>query len=86
MEDAQLLINLGFTLFGVVLAIVINQIFKGIKEVRDDSAKVGDTVHNLSVTLPTKYVSKEDFQYIIDALFQKLDRIEEKLDRKEDKK
>jgi len=49
--------------------------------VQDLKSEVG----HLSVQLAQDYVAKEDFNRLADALFKKLDRIEDKLDAKVDK-
>ncbi len=42
-------------------------------------------IEKLEMTVATHYVTKEDFKASVDALIMKLDRIDEKLDRKADK-
>lgn len=67
---------------GNVLMIVGGWIMKTLwaaqKELAHDLAKLREE-------LPQNYVAKDDWREIVSALFQKLDRIEEKVDRKEDK-
>jgi len=81
----QVLINAGFTLFGVVLVLLLTTIFKRIGEL---SKRIEETVTKLNdtkVILASKYIAKPDFQHLMDVLFAKLERIEEKIDRKQDK-
>ena len=76
--DWQTLFNLAF---GIVCGFVgwfTKTIYDANKELRDD-------LNNLRVHLPEKYVAKHDFERMSEALFKKLDRIENKLDQKADK-
>lgn len=42
-------------------------------------------IHQLETNLPATYISKHDFESFTERLFQKLDRIDDKLDTKVDK-
>ena len=54
------------------------QIWDAIKELRSDLARLREE-------LPSRYVPKDEFQQFSQALFKKLDRIEDKIDTKKDK-
>ena len=57
-------------------------------EVESSMSKIVDRVikvESLEVLIANHYVMKTDFSHTIDALFRKLDRIEEKIDSKADK-
>lgn len=54
------------------------QIWDAIKELRTDLA-------HLREELPTRYVPKDEFHQFSSAVFKKLDRIEDKIDKKLDK-
>ena len=57
-------------------------------EVESAMSKIVDRVikvESLEVLIANHYVMKTDFSHTIDALFRKLDRIEEKIDSKADK-
>jgi len=60
-------------------------LFETIKDLRDKDQKIYDKVSGLAVTLPENYVSKRDFKDLNDRIFDKLDRIENKIDTKADK-
>ena len=83
--DAQILINVGITLIGILFGSVLNHLFKRISDLGKDLAKLRDEHNQLSIHVPSEYLPKKDFQHVIDRLFAKLDRIEEKIDDKEDK-
>lgn len=54
------------------------QIWDAIKELRTDLARLREE-------LPTRYVPKDEFHQYSSAVFKKLDRIEDKIDKKLDK-
>ena len=83
--NAQILINVGITLIGILFGSLLNHLFKRIGDVSKDLAKLRDEHNQLSIQIPSEYLPKRDFQHVIDRLFAKLDRIEEKIDDKEDK-
>jgi len=85
MSTAELL-NWALGLSGIILSAFIRIILGRIKEMSDKHEKLKDNHYDLISNLSNRYVGKTDFQYIIDNLFTKLDRIDEKLDRKSDKK
>lgn len=88
MEDAvnvQSLINIGFSLFGILLGILITAIFKRQSELSHQQNKLWEKHSELAVELPQNYVSKNDFRYMIDTMLVKLDKIETKLDKQIDK-
>ena len=83
--NAQIFVNLGFSLFGILLGILLTVIFKRIGDLSMEVRKLEERHNVLSVDVPKNYVAKIDFQHMIDTLFAKLDRIEAKLDSKVDK-
>lgn len=56
-----------------------------IRELRADDKKIADAVAHLETKMASEFVHKDDLRQISDAIFKKLDRIEEKLDRKVDR-
>jgi hypothetical protein len=88
MEDAvnvQSLINIGFSLFGILLGILITAIFKRQSELNQQQNALWQKHNELAVELPQNYVSKNDFRYMIDTMLVKLDKIETKLDKQIEK-
>ena len=80
MEGAigQTLFNIAVGLGGFLGGFLLKIIWDAIKELRE-------TLGELEVRLPDAYVKKKDFQHFSDAIFRKLDKIEDKIDAKADK-
>jgi transcription termination factor NusB len=88
MEDVatlQTLINIGFSLFGMLLVIMLTALFKRNADLSNQIDKLLEKHNELAVEVPQQYVAKNDFRYMIDGLLSKLDKIETKLDKQIEK-
>lgn len=83
--ETQSLIN---TLFGVIAFLggwVVRNLQESMSNLRIADSELTKKVQEMEVLVAGQYVKREDFARTVEALFAKLDRIEEKLDRKADK-
>ena len=55
------------------------------KELQEADRKLADKVASIEVLVAGAYVKRDDFDKNVEAIFRKLDRIEDKLDGKADK-
>lgn len=78
MEHFQLFINIILGAAASTLGWFARELWSAVKLLKEDLAKLREEIAN-------DRVHKGDFQLAIDRLFQKLDRIEDKLDKKADK-
>lgn len=76
--DWQSAFNIAATAFGMLFGWFLNIVWGAHKEVRDEIAEMRQHVAET-------YCRRDDFKDNVNALFAKLDRIEEKIDRKADK-
>jgi hypothetical protein len=81
----QSLINWILAVFGSIIGFLIRSLWQGLKDLRDADRELTQKVHNINLLVAGKYVLKDELNMQIAAMFQKLDRIESKLDRKVDK-
>jgi CHASE3 domain sensor protein len=56
-----------------------------LKELQNADRKINSEMNEIKVLVAGQYVRREEFDRMSQAIFAKLERIEEKLDRKEDK-
>jgi len=82
----QLGFNMSVVLGGPLIGWMLKAIFDRIEKVEQQEARLTTQVHGLAVSLPTNYVGKNDFKDMGDHIFEALRRIEDKLDKKADKK
>ena len=47
---------------------------------RADYSETNQKLSEMAVSLPEKYVTKSDFREFVDAIFSRLDRLENKID------
>lgn len=76
--DAQTIVNI---LFGIICAgggWWMNTVYKAHEALREQ-------FNSLAVALPTHYVMKSDMHDLREAIFERFDRLEVKLDRKVDR-
>lgn len=77
-HDFQWLINTGFTVMATVFGWLARQLWDAVGSLKKDLARLREEIAN-------DRVHKSDFKDLSDAIFRKLDRIEDKLDGKADK-
>lgn len=83
--EIQMLFDIVIGVASVFGGYMLKVILDSIKELRARDEGISRDISMLAITLPTNYTSKPDLERISDAIFKKLDRIEEKLDGKQDK-
>lgn len=83
--DYQALFNAAFAVLLMVAGWVMKGVFDALRELRVKDDAIAHEVHSLAVAMPINYVHKNDFKELTEAMFRKLDRIEDKLDGKADK-
>lgn len=83
--DAQTIINIAIGLVGALGGWVLNNLKSSIDELRKQDSLLADKVQQIEVLVAGTYVKRDDMEKLGDALFAKLDKIENKLDNKVDK-
>lgn len=81
----QQLFNIVFVVAGALGGWCMKAIWDTLKELQGADKSLAKEMSDLTVVVAGEYVKAETFDRTITALFQKLDRIEDKLDHKADK-
>ncbi len=81
----QTIINWLLAGFGCLIGFLLNAVWQAVKDLHDADKELADKVSSIEVLVAGAYVKKDDFTDSIRALFAKLDKIEDKLDKKADK-
>lgn len=81
----QTLINWLLGGFGAVLGFLLNAVWQAMKDLQQADRELTDKVASIEVLVAGAYVKKDEFTATVNALFTKLDRIEDKIDKKQDK-
>lgn len=83
--DFQVGFNIAVGMVGVLVGWVLNNLRDSMKALTDADIVLTDKVQKIEVLVAGQYITRKDHADFAAALFQKLDRIEEKLDTKADK-
>jgi hypothetical protein len=81
----QTLINWVFGLCGVLIGWLFKMMWQSLRDLQTADASLVLKVQAIEVLVAGQYVKRDDMDRLQTALFQKLDRIEQKLDGKVDK-
>jgi len=81
----QTLVNWLLAGFGGLIGFLLHVVWQAVKDLQKDDKVLADRVGEIEVLVAGSYIKKTDFTNVIDAIFRKLDRIEDKLDGKADK-
>ena len=81
----QSIYNWAFGLINLVFGFILKVIWDSYKELKTVDASLAEKVNSIEILVAGNYVKKDDFDKVADAIFFKLDKISDKLDRKADK-
>lgn len=83
--EPQTIINVTFAVIGALGSWVLNRIWDALKDLQTADKALTEKVGSMEVLVAGNYVSRDELQKTVTAVFTKLDRIEDKLDHKVDK-
>ncbi|MCX7902010.1 MAG: hypothetical protein N2483_06930 [Burkholderiaceae bacterium] len=83
--DFSLLFNLALAIAGAFGGWILRTVSLAVRDLQAADAKLTDKINNLQVLVVGDYVHRAEFHKTVDAIFETLRRIEEKLDHKQDK-
>lgn len=81
----QTIINWLLAGFGALIGFLLNAVWQAVKDLQEADKSLANKVAEIEVLVAGAYVRKDEFAQSVNALFAKLDRIEDKLDKKVDK-
>jgi len=81
----QILFNIVLTVAAFLCGWVLNNLWKTVVDLQSADTKLAEKVSSIEVLVAGQYVKREALDKLADAIFLKLDRIENKLDGKADK-
>ena len=83
MEQSTL--NWAFGIINICLGVGLKFFFDSLRELRKADNALTEKVNKIEVQVAGKYITRDEFERAIQRIFDKLDHIEAKLDRKADK-
>jgi hypothetical protein len=81
----QTIINFILGLFGMVLGFMLRVLWQSVKDLRNEDSKLIEKVGAIEILVAGQYIKRDEFQQLTHAIFKKLDKIEDKLNKKEDR-
>ena len=81
----QSLVNWLLAGFGGLIGFLLNAVWQAVKDLQKADKILADRIGEIEVLVASSYITKTDFTNVTDAIFRKLDRIEDKIDTKKDK-
>lgn len=81
----QSIVNWLLGLFGMIIGFLLRAVWQSVKELQAQDRELAEKVNSIEVLVAGQYIKRDEFHQLSEALFKKLDKIEEKLDNKEDK-
>jgi len=83
--DLQTAFNIVAGVAGALGSIVLKAVYDSIKELEQTDRKLATKIGEMEVLVAGRYVTRDEFNVAINAVFAKLDRIQEMLSHKADK-
>lgn len=81
----QTIINWLLGGFGALIGFLLNTMWQAVKDLQVADTKLANKVSEIEILVAGDYLRRDDFTHTVEALFKKLDKIEDKLDKKADK-
>ena len=81
----QMFVNMVLTGLLAALSFILKVIWDGLRELQRADVELTGQIAMVRLMMADSYIKKEDFDRMANALFAKLDKIENKLDGKADK-
>lgn len=81
----QVIVNWLLAGFGALIGFLLTVVWQAVKDLQQADNELTNKVAEIKVLVAGDYVKKDEFLKSVTALFTKLDRIEDKLDKKADK-
>lgn len=84
--DTQTLINVLFAIAGAMGGWILNNLKASIEALQKADATLADKVQHIEVLVAGTYVKRDDLDKLSSALFHKLDKMENKIDKLDESK
>jgi hypothetical protein len=89
--ENQSLINIAFSIISFGAGWALKILFSYLSKIKDDCSmnsrrqsddyrKLNEKITDLALSVPEKYVSKNDFNQLVKTVHHRFDRLEEKID------
>ena len=81
----QIMINLLLGCFGTLIGFLMHILWQAVKDLQSSDKDMNDKISDIEVLVAGSYMTRGELTEIMKTVFTKLDRIEQKLDKKADR-
>ena len=83
--DLQMAVNISFAIAGGLGSWVLHTVWDSVKALQTEDKTMASQISQLNILVAGNYITKDEHNLTTQALFKKLDKIEDKIDSKMDK-
>jgi len=83
--DPQSIFDIAISVIGALGGWILKTIWDAIKELQKDDKELSEKLSHVEVLVAGGYVKVDKFDMVVNKIFDKLDKIDSKLDKKVDK-
>ncbi len=83
--DPQSIFDITISVIGALGGWILKTIWDAIKELQKDDKELSEKLSHVEVLVAGGYVKVDKFDMVVNKIFDKLDKIDSKLDKKVDK-
>lgn len=83
--DIQYILNVTLSLLAFLGGWWMKAMWESLRELQEADRNLAEKVSAIEVLVAGTYIKRDDFDKVADAIFRKLDKIDDKLDGKADK-
>jgi hypothetical protein len=77
--EFQTLFNIAISALWFILGFTVNRLFNSLDRLQKQDKELSDEIHEIRVSLPTNYVTKDDLGHATTTIFKKLDKLSDQL-------
>lgn len=85
MAEYQVLFNLAATAVGFLFGWVLNNLWSAVKELQDADKELAEKVGQIEILVAGRYITRDEFDRVLNSVFVKLDKIQDLLMQKADR-
>jgi len=83
--DHQAMFNIGIGLISAMLGWWLNNVWSSLKELQKADRELAEKVASIEILVAGQYVTRDEFNNVLNQVFSKLDRIIDTLNKKVDR-
>lgn len=83
--DHQMLFNIGIGIISAMLGWWLNNVWTSLKELQNADRELAEKVASIEILVAGQYVTRDEFNNVLNQVFNKLDKIIDAVNKKVDR-